>query len=55
MKTLIPLVLLGAASLVGAPSAANADATLDAVKARDTVICGVNGNRAGFSALNSRG
>jgi len=32
-----------------------ADATLDAVKKRGTVICGVNGNRAGFSALDSQG
>lgn len=32
-----------------------AGATLDAVKARGKVICGVNGNRAGFSALDSKG
>lgn len=29
--------------------------TVDAIKARGKVICGVNGNRAGFSALDSRG
>jgi len=32
-----------------------AGATVDAVKARGKVICGVNGNRAGFSALDSKG
>lgn len=32
-----------------------AGATLDAVKARGKVICGANGNRAGFSALDSKG
>ena len=29
--------------------------TVDAVKSRDKVICGANGNRAGFSALDSKG
>jgi len=29
--------------------------TLDAVKARGKVVCGANGNRAGFSALDSKG
>jgi general L-amino acid transport system substrate-binding protein len=29
--------------------------TLDAVKARGKLICGANGNRAGFSALDSKG
>lgn len=29
--------------------------TIDAIKARGMVICGVNGNRAGFSALDSKG
>lgn len=29
--------------------------TVDAIKARGKVICGVNGNRAGFSALDSKG
>jgi general L-amino acid transport system substrate-binding protein len=29
--------------------------TVDAVKARGKVICGANGNRAGFSALDSKG
>ncbi len=29
--------------------------TVDAIKARGMVICGVNGNRAGFSALDSKG
>ena len=32
-----------------------AGATLDAVKSRGKVICGANGNRAGFSALDSKG
>lgn len=36
-------------------SIALAGATLDAVKSRGKIICGVNGNRAGFSALDSKG
>ena len=39
----------------GLPVAALAGPTVDAVKERGAVICGVNGNRAGFSALNSKG
>lgn len=55
MKTLISATTIAAAVLAAAPAGVLADATLDAVKARGTVICGVNGNRAGFSALDSQG
>jgi general L-amino acid transport system substrate-binding protein len=34
---------------------AGADTTLQAVKARDKVICGANGGRPGFSGLDSKG
>ncbi|MEJ2168719.1 MAG: amino acid ABC transporter substrate-binding protein [Desulfobacterales bacterium] len=40
---------------IAASVPAFAGATLDAVKARGHVICGANGNRAGFSALDSKG
>ena len=46
------------ATVVGglaAPSSAIAGPTLDAVKARDKVICAANGNRAGFSSLDDKG
>jgi len=52
-------VVIGAAMaaiLAGlAPGDATAGPTIDAIKKRGTVICGANGNRAGFSALNSKG
>ena len=50
--TAIAAIALIAAS--GADSAI-AGPTVDAVKERGAVICGVNGNRAGFSALDSKG
>jgi len=37
------------------PVEAEAGPTVDAIKKRGAVICGVNGNRSGFSALNSKG
>ncbi|GBF27222.1 putative amino-acid ABC transporter-binding protein YhdW [bacterium MnTg02] len=52
-------VVIGAAMaaiLAGlAPGDATAGPTIDAIKKRGTVICGANGNRAGFSSLNSKG
>ncbi len=46
------------AAVVGSlavPSSVLAGPTLDAVKARDKVICAANGNRAGFSSLDDKG
>ena len=37
------------------PGEAIAGPTIDAIKKRGAVICGVNGNRSGFSALDSKG
>lgn len=37
------------------PGEARAGPTVDAIKKRGAVICGVNGNRSGFSALDSKG
>ena len=52
-------ILLGVAATATAtmlaPLDVSAQSTLDTVKQRGTVICGVNGNRAGFSALDSKG
>jgi general L-amino acid transport system substrate-binding protein len=45
---------VGALSMVLA-MAAQAGPTLDAVKARGELICAVNGNRPGFSAIDSKG
>ena len=45
--------LLAAAALASAP--AHAGKTLDAIKARGQVICGVNTGLAGFSEANSQG
>ncbi|CAN5244780.1 amino acid ABC transporter substrate-binding protein [soil metagenome] len=45
---------LGAASLAFAP-AAHAGKTIDAIKARGAVACGVNTSLAGFSAADSQG
>lgn len=47
-------VVVGLALIVtSAPTFAGP--TLDAIEARGKVICGVNGNRAGFSSLDSKG
>jgi general L-amino acid transport system substrate-binding protein len=48
-----PLALLLAAALL--PTAAHAGKTLDAVKARGEVVCGVNTSAPGFSAVDSQG
>jgi general L-amino acid transport system substrate-binding protein len=46
---------VAAAAALGTASAAIGGPTLDAVKARGKLICAANGNRAGFSALDSQG
>ena len=55
MKRVVIASTLAIAMSAGMPVAVTAGPTLDAVKARGAVICGVNGNRAGFSALDSKG
>ncbi len=54
MKKTIALVL-GAAALAGAMSAAHAGPTLDAVKKKGFVQCGFTDGVSGFSATNSKG
>jgi len=49
------LSLLGAASLALLAPAAHAGKTLDAIKARGQVVCGVSSGVAGFSAADSTG
>ena len=55
MKRLLAISVAAAmaAGLVAAP--AYADTTAETVKKRGKLICGANGNRAGFSALDSKG
>ena len=55
MKRLLTATALVAFASAGLPMVAAAGPTVDTIKARGAVICGVNGNRAGFSALDSRG
>ena len=55
MKRVVTAAVLLGVVAVGEPTEAAAGPTVDAIKSRDAVICGVNGNRAGFSALNSKG
>lgn len=55
MKRLATAAALTALMTAGAPAVVHAGPTVDAIKKRGAVICGVNGNRAGFSALNSKG
>lgn len=55
MRRVVTATALVLAVSAGAPVAAKAGPTVDAVKKRGAVICGVNGNRAGFSALDSKG
>ena len=52
MKTTL---ILGAATLVGLASAASAQATLEAVKARGQLVCGTNTGLAGFAAPDAQG
>lgn len=55
MKTRHVLKILAGALGMATVMAAQAGPTLDAVKARGKVICAVNGNRPGFSAIGSKG
>ncbi len=55
MKRFIIGIISVVVGTAGSPILANAGATIDAVKARGAVICGANGNRAGFSGLDSKG
>jgi general L-amino acid transport system substrate-binding protein len=50
-------VLAGAAlaAAMAAPTTAQAGATMDAIKARGQLVCGVNPGRTGFSAADSKG
>lgn len=53
MRQLFAATALAAA--IAATGAAEAASTLEKVKERSKVVCGVNTGRAGFSALNSKG
>lgn len=55
MKRAVTATILAALAAATTSQTAYASATVDAIKKRGTVICGVNGNRAGFSALDSQG
>jgi general L-amino acid transport system substrate-binding protein len=55
MKRAIAAIATAAVMAAGIPVEAEAGVTVDAIKKRGAVICGVNGNRSGFSALNSKG
>jgi general L-amino acid transport system substrate-binding protein len=48
-------LILGAATLVGLASAASAQSTLEAVKARGQLVCGTNTGLAGFAAPDAQG
>ncbi len=53
-RTTTALAALGLITVAGTDEAV-AGPTVEAIKERGAVICGVNGNRAGFSSLDSRG
>lgn len=55
MKKVLTATAVVAMLVTTVTAPAGAETTVEAVKKRGTVICGVNGNRAGFSALDSRG
>jgi general L-amino acid transport system substrate-binding protein len=55
MKFMVAITIAITAVMIIAAVPVFAGATLDAVKSRGKVICGANGNRAGFSALDSKG
>jgi ABC-type amino acid transport substrate-binding protein len=55
MKRLTAAMAIAALAVALWPVDTLAGPTLDAIKKRGKVICGVNGNRAGFSALDSKG
>lgn len=53
--TRVTVILLAVASVFAMNPSATAGPTLDAVKGRGKLVCAANGNRAGFSALDSQG
>jgi len=55
MKRLTTATAIVALAVALWPAETVAGPTVDAIKKRGKVICGVNGNRAGFSALDSKG
>jgi len=55
MRQLWAIPIIAAMVAGGVATAVHADVTLDTVKKRGKVICGANGSRAGFSALDSKG
>src|SRR5678815_2771742 len=55
MQLLNKLVTIGLAAALALPFAAHAESTLDVVKKRGQVICGVNVGLAGFSLADSQG
>ena len=55
MKRLTAATAIAALAVALWPTDTVAGPTVDAIKKRGKVICGVNGNRAGFSALDSKG
>lgn len=55
MRKLLTVTAIAALAASLSGTAGFAGETVDTVKKRGKVICGVNGNRAGFSALDSKG
>ena len=55
MKRVVTGAAMAAMLTAMVPGEAKAGPTVDAIKKRGAVICGVNGNRSGFSALDSKG
>src|SRR4029450_6913292 len=55
IRTAIAIPVAALLLLALANGAALGGPTLDTVKARGKLVCAANGNRAGFSALDSRG
>ncbi|MDP2693493.1 MAG: transporter substrate-binding domain-containing protein, partial [Gallionella sp.] len=54
-RTKLALAILAAGSALAIATPAQAGKTLDAVKARGELVCGVNTGLAGFSAADSQG
>ena len=52
MGLLVRLIVVGVAVALALP--AGAQGTLQAVKKRDRLLCGVNGQAPGFSAMNEK-
>lgn len=55
MKRLLAISIAAAMATGVVAAPAYADTTVETVKKRGKLICGANGNRAGFSALDSKG